>query len=198
MSLKIFNVPTPPSTDDLFQQFREIYSKKDILDSVSEYQWKIGDSNAAKKERSSVAGKFQNWVRNGCSKDKAEYHADRVMKWGFNNCKSPKSLSCNTDKFCKLVSCWNKEENQKDMHDLLTKFLKLYGIGMARSSKWLCFVDERRFCIYDSRVSYALSRIKYNNRRVFPIIGGRSKNPSCPSPTPRKRERIRPMITLDI
>ncbi|MGC3030495.1 hypothetical protein ACPUER_36245, partial [Burkholderia sp. DN3021] len=48
--------------------------------------------------------------------------------------------------------------NSSTRQDLTAAFASLYdrGVKIARVSKWFCFLNQRRFAIYDSRVSVAL------------------------------------------
>jgi len=61
------------------------------------------------------------------------------------------------------------------MRESLAKCLKTPNIKIARFSKWICFVDQSSYAIYDSRVSLALRKIKVGEKRFFPTLGSRAK-----------------------
>lgn len=56
----------------------------------------------------------------------------------------------------------------------LAKLLTIHRLGIARVSKWICFTDQNRYGIYDSRVSIALRGIALSGQRVFPIVARHS------------------------
>ena len=61
-----------------------------------------------------------------------------------------------------------------DQKDALIDVLKCNGIGIATASKWICLCDQKRFGIYDSRVSIALSSVvDEQGFRLFPIVARR-------------------------
>lgn len=56
----------------------------------------------------------------------------------------------------------------------LIALLEIKYLGIARVSKFVCFLDQDRYAIYDSRVSYALKDLTLDGaQRVFPFVGGR-------------------------
>jgi hypothetical protein len=67
-------------------------------------------------------------------------------------------------------------ENLADCVKPLVKLLGHKGIGMARASKWICFVDQNRYAIFDSRVSIAMRKLKLDGCRAFPILPRKLKN----------------------
>jgi hypothetical protein len=62
---------------------------------------------------------------------------------------------------------------------MLTQALSYPGVKIAKVSKWICFIDQRRYAIYDSRVSVALRGVMIDtaggqSHRAFPLIGRRA------------------------
>ena len=60
------------------------------------------------------------------------------------------------------------------MQDTLSTCFQTPYVKIARFSKWICFSNQEKFSIYDSRVSLALRQIKLANSRVFPTLGAKS------------------------
>lgn len=172
--------------DSLCDEFLKKYSKRDILDAANRFKWGKKSTKDSKKEREEVSDKFRFWISQGCPLTEAQEYADLVMRWGFGR-NSPPSLSKDLQSFCDLISSWNKHENASDMQDLLAKNLKLFGIGIARSSKWLCFVDPEKFCIYDSRVAITLRELGDGGGRTFPTVGRMRTKRISHFPTPNVR-----------
>lgn len=56
----------------------------------------------------------------------------------------------------------------------LAGLLEHQRLGIAKVSKWVCFVDQSRYAIFDSRVSIALRSVTTaDGQRAFPIVGRR-------------------------
>lgn len=75
--------------------------------------------------------------------------------------------------FREMMLAWHSSNDEVRADRLLAQLLTYKGLGIARVSKWLCFIDQSRFVIFDSRVSRALRCINIDGQRVFPIISGR-------------------------
>jgi len=110
-------------------------------------------------------------------------YAQRVHRWGFNNTSIRKSVLHN-HKFetClfKLIGEWQKPDGvleRENAKTTLRSLLDIPGVGLATASKWICFLDQQRYAIYDSRVSYALQQLKCDESgRAFPFVGSRVGN----------------------
>ncbi len=61
----------------------------------------------------------------------------------------------------------------KSGHAPLSKLLSHNGLGIATVSKCVCFVNQTRFAIFDSRVSIALRNVTIEGHRAFPVVGRR-------------------------
>ncbi|HSI48940.1 MAG TPA: hypothetical protein VLA61_11760 [Ideonella sp.] len=55
----------------------------------------------------------------------------------------------------------------------MVDLLSLARLGIATVSKWICFVDQGRYGIFDARVSIALRYVAVGHERAFPIVGCR-------------------------
>ena len=154
------------------RQFCSKYSQTELQDAIDGFEWR-DTTEASLAKRREISEKYSQWAREGAAIDTAEVMATEVYKWGFgkNNC--PNSLKSNLPLFCRVNRCWNEGSDRKQMVELLSKLLCLKGIGIATASKWICFIDEDRYAIYDSRVSAALRSIKINTKQVFPTVGRR-------------------------
>lgn len=98
--------------------------------------------------------------------------ANQIHKWGFGS-NLPASIDREDwhEKLRMVLEVW--DDNDATRQDLTAAFASLHdrGVKIARVSKWLCFLDQRRFAIYDSRVSVALRECRDDNgKRVFPIV----------------------------
>jgi len=102
-----------------------------------------------------------------------------VHFWGFDVPVSPDvrqhadfSRSMGT-----LCDAWSDEVHPSTNADALSSLAALLavpGLGIARVTKFVCFLDQQRYAIYDSRVSYALKDLTLDGAwRVFPFVGGR-------------------------
>lgn len=102
-----------------------------------------------------------------------------IHRWGFNEAECP-ALN-NQALLLSLQACLgafhNGERPQQEAS--LANFLSLQRaanarIGLARVSKWICFVNQANFAILDSRVSRGLYPINVDpQHRAFPVLPGR-------------------------
>lgn len=175
----------------LCDEFTDKYSKRTLVKAIDSFEWGKDIEDSFNK-REEIADKFKSWISKGHPISEAQKHADMVMEWGFNGQKSPKSLSENLEDFCKFISAWNKHNNATEMKELLVDNLNLNNIGIARSSKWLCFVNPKQFCIYDSRVSITLRSFGKGNGKTFPTVGRKKTKRTFdfPNPNLRKPEKM--------
>jgi hypothetical protein len=109
----------------------------------------------------------------------------RVHRWGFRNADIPESIRSQAIwpvVSQTLLTQWQEiaDTPSHDAKTALVNVLALRGLGLARTTKWICFLDQSRYAIYDSRVSYALRRLLIDDRRIFPLVGGRVSNANRP------------------
>lgn len=108
----------------------------------------------------------------------AEYAA-AVHRWGFNgkNIRSEVTdAAAWPQSILSLVKEWQSTQDPLDRQEALQamqSLLEFKFLGMATVTKWTCFLDQSRYAIYDSRVSYALRGLLIDNLRVFPFVGAR-------------------------
>ena len=175
---------------NLAEEFKNFYPKDKLLSAIDSFEWGK-DKELSKSVRQKVAQKFNLWINKGTPIEEALDNADMVMKWGFGGRKSPESLSKNLQGFCELVSTWSKKKSFEDMKKSMIHNLRLQGISIARTSKWICFVNPAEYCIYDSRVSVCLRKLGEGKGKTFPTVGRRkterTKNfPNANFRTPEK------------
>jgi hypothetical protein len=100
--------------------------------------------------------------------------AEAVHKWGFGSSipKEVKSIATfGRTLLSALVAFDGATPPYCAMREsALAALLDIDGIGIATASKWICFVDQSRFGIFDSRVSIALRDIPVAHARAFPIV----------------------------
>lgn len=109
-----------------------------------------------------------------------------IHQWGFNNATCPELN--NPALLASLQACLHSFQMgvRPQQEASLAYFLDLQrtvnaNIGLARVSKWICFVDQTRFAILDSRVSRGLYPVSVDrNHRAFPVLGGRVAGASDP------------------
>lgn len=172
-------------------QFASKYSKATLLTAINNFQWGRDPKNVSLRKRRQISQSYQNWVKSGANMENALHMADTVYRWGFNGKASPKTLAENLSLFIDLNLHWFEGSNHNLMEKTLVEFLSLPNIGIASASKWICFCDETRFAIYDSRVSAALRAIKADGKVVFPTVGRRAaRGRSYPTAHPRRADQM--------
>jgi hypothetical protein len=111
--------------------------------------------------------------------DGALHYADRVHKWGFSHAVQARvrqhpEYDGSLHALCETWSANARHAPCKAAVDSLAALLEIPHLGIARVSKFICFLDQEQYGIYDSRVSYALKDLSLDGTtRVFPLIGGR-------------------------
>lgn len=101
--------------------------------------------------------------------------SDKVHKWGFGST-VPKAIREDVAFHSALsdtITTWSKAPSETDKEQMIASLARLLAVprvGIAKASKWICFIDQTRYAIYDSRVSLALREVKAGERRAFPII----------------------------
>lgn len=115
-------------------------------------------------------------------------YSNRVHQWGFGGANIPDAV-VNWPNFLvalrSFLKAWHVDRKNvfpfpPNKHctrvQTLIDLLDIPGLGIARVSKWACFIDQANYAIYDSRVAYALRHLlsPQTNRRIFPFVGGRA------------------------
>jgi hypothetical protein len=155
----------------LAQQF----SKYELWRYYQSFVWRKMRLSNAWNERLNL----ENYTKQFESRDSLSL-ADRIHKWGFghNFTSLLEEKSQFRQSFCRLISVWRVPGlgpgEQLLKTDALSEMLSLNRVGIAKASKWICFIDQSRYAIYDSRVALALRNISIDGERIFPIIGRRA------------------------
>jgi len=109
----------------------------------------------------------------------AANYADRVHEWGFGHAVQARVRQhrAYVDSLHALCKTWSADAGRlpgQAAADSLAALLEIPHLGIARVSKFICFLNPEHYGIYDSRVSYALKDLSLDGtRRVFPFIGGK-------------------------
>ena len=163
------------------EQFSATFPKNVIENAHHNFSWGGAKSfKEATEQRQSVANIFSSWVRSGCCEKGASEAIQIVHKWGFGG----QGLNKNQvvllepeylNHFVEMTKTWYEGNDPARMRETLSICLRTPYLKIARFSKWICFIDQSKYAIYDSRVSLALRQIKLDGKRVFPTLGAKSK-----------------------
>lgn len=174
---------------NLFKKQEKFYSKEKVKEYSEKFEWQKKNATESLKIRNNKAKEFQNWIKKLTNQSKpdlkeAENMFNHVLEWGFGtkNFFNGKKYINNKQKkvgelkdFCKFINDWNKgdrkekRKNSEEKRKSHLNILNISGVGIARSSKWICFIDQENYAIYDSRVSLALSKI-INEKKKKPFF----------------------------
>ena len=170
---------------DIYSKFVNIYSNQDLLKAYQEFTWQRKGVKESIKIRNDLAREFQNWAKNGFEYSIAENQIQKVHDWGFGRPLSAKLLNSeNLKTIIKMLKTWYFSSADVELRATLIQSLLIKGIKIARQSKWICFLDQSKFGIYDSRVSLALRKVEIDGKRIFPTVGRRTtKNKKYPQST---------------
>ena len=174
---------------NLFKKQEKFYSKEKVEEYRKNFEWQKKNATESLYNRNNKAEEFQSWIRKLTKQSKpdlkeAENMFNHVLEWGFGtkNFFNGKKYINNKQKkvgelkdFCKFINDWNKGDRKEKRKSSEEKrkshlnILNISGVGIARSSKWICFIDQENYAIYDSRVSLALSKI-INEKKKKPFF----------------------------
>ena len=174
---------------NLFKKQENFYSKEKVKEYSEKFKWQKKNATESLKTRNNKAKEFQCWIRKLTNQSKpdlkeAENMFNHVLEWGFGtkNFFNGKKYINNKQKkvgelkdFCNFINDWNKgdkkekRKNSEEKRKSHLNILNISGVGIARSSKWICFIDQENYAIYDSRVSLALSKI-INEKKKKPFF----------------------------
>lgn len=172
-------------SNSILNQFKSIFSGQVLKDAFEEFEWGNQTAQEARDERDRFADKFSAWVKAGCQDSGAEDEIQAVHEWGFGKKLDERQRGLfdppNFQAFCAMLKTWAAGSPKEARRAALEECLLIPHFGIARHSKWLCFIDQQNFAIYDSRVSLALRKIEIDGKRAFPTVGGRQAN--TPTPT---------------
>jgi hypothetical protein len=159
------------------QQILENYSPELLRGKNKIFNWGNTDEIDSIEKRSNLELKTKELITNK-NYEGYRFVLEEIYAWGFRGRKPPTSTLSDEFKsaFISMLHAWSNPEALKHSKlESLEKILAFKNIGIATASKWICFIDQSNYAIYDSRVSIALSIIKdEKGMRIFPIIGRRS------------------------
>lgn len=97
---------------------------------------------------------------------------DKVTLWGFNK-EFPLRKNEEVIKITQEAFSYLDKRNLVEATKIL---LKIFGVGISRTSKILGLFDQENLCIYDSRVSNALKDLKYQDKKIILCPAGRNRS----------------------
>jgi len=167
-------------TDEQLDEAIRDYDWQDLPKFRDRFEWGGKKGLDAIKERNELEASLLKAVAtfNRCE---IRYVAERIHKWGFNGVPLPNS--CGEpwlENLCALYSALSEPAplDGTDAFTLLIGALSFERIKLAKVSKWVCFLDQSRFAIFDSRVSLALRHLSIERDgmrcRLLPIVGRRN------------------------
>jgi len=163
---------------ELANQFELIISKEELVEAIKSFSWGGISGVASLEERDKAAVSFQNWAKAGFPDDRFDTEIQKVHIWGFRQPLSKSTSHILSEPHRSVISecmkTWYANSDISERRKSLIEALKIKSIGIARLSKWVCFLDQEAYAIYDSRVSLALRRLRFDGQRAFPTIGRRS------------------------
>lgn len=156
------------------------YTEDKFLELKDGFQWEKSDFQVSYNKRNQLEKDLTDSLRDSDDIKFKKTIAD-IYKWGFG--KQLNKDWINNDKFWELLKelltglykldCILNIRNT-EIPSLIKKMLDIKDVGLATLSKWICFVNQSKFAIYDSRVSIALREIKVDEiHRAFPIMARR-------------------------
>jgi len=171
---------TPAEITDIANQVCAAYIGENSLPMwYAAYQWQdepVGPSWLARQELQA------NLLATGFALPELQ----AIHRWGFNGASCP--AMNDPEILASLQACLHtfRAGTRAQQEASLTDFLAQQrtanaGIGLARVSKWICFVDQARFAILDSRVSRGLYPVSVApGHRAFPVLAGRAAGAADP------------------
>jgi hypothetical protein len=149
----------------------DLIAQVDFLGCLNTFEWDRQTLQPAWASRRALAS--------AGFRDTVEQYAERVHKWGFGTSvrASVRDHTVFSPSMRTLCQAWLEESHPWACRAAIENLIALLDIkylGIARVSKFVCFLDQDRYAIYDSRVSYALKDLTLDGiGRVFPFVGGR-------------------------
>jgi len=154
----------------------EIYSPEQLRLLYNTFYWQDIVLPAAETKRNDLSSSLVLALQSGHMAD-LESAANNIHVWGFGR-GIPETvrnrLSFLSDLESVLKAFAEKQDDEiYQCAEPLAKLLTHERVGIATASKWVCFVDQKRFAIFDSRVSIALRNVTIDGHRAFPVVGRR-------------------------
>jgi hypothetical protein len=145
-----------------------------IKPAYAAFEWQKKRLPEAWNYRAQLEADTQVWLAAGAVPSGRDI-AQKIYKWGFGVSNLPPSCDGMwSDAFTSMMNPWHiSDEDPSEADSSLADMLKFRALGIAKVSKWICFVDQKRFAIFDSRVSRVLRGVQIEGRRIFPILPSR-------------------------
>jgi hypothetical protein len=161
---------------DIVASVFEIYSTEQLRSLYNTFRWQKIVLPAAETKRNDLSVSLVSALKSGHRAD-LESAANDIHVWGFGR-SIPDSVRNSLSFWSNLGAALNafSEKHDDEIYQCvepLAKLLTHERVGIATASKWVCFVDQKRFAIFDSRVSIALRNVTIDGHRAFPVVGRR-------------------------
>ena len=171
---------TESNVQEISEQFCKLFPKSRLEEAYETFSWgKAKTSENAMTIRQAIYKEFSSWANSKNLKPNASEQIQKVHKWGFGRNLDKREANLLKDPhltyFLDMIQTWQISQDPKKMLDTLEKSLLTPHVKIARFSKWICFIDQSKYAIYDSRVSLALRTISLKHKRVFPTLGAKSE-----------------------
>jgi hypothetical protein len=183
----------PLSQDEINLIIRTSFHFDDIREAYLQFEWRKERLPKAVQRRNALEAMTQQWLQTGMP-DGGLRVAREVYEWGFGRHSLPKSCRNETWQlaFHETLQSWHRADGASSdaAFNAFCQLLETPSVGIATVSKWICFVDQSRYAIYDSRVSRALRHVEIDGKRIFPLVPSRSKSPLWNAPDIRHNENV--------
>lgn len=163
-----------PSPEAIAQLILEKYPPDRIRNELSNFYWNGDDFKEGWEKRRALEKNLRVAI-DDLSESGIAASITEIYRWGFErNAPNVDGDDWRKDAGAMIRAFSNSDSAVSQQKDALNKLLGHKGIKIATASKWVCFCDQTKYAIYDSRVSIALRDIVgTNGRRFFPTVGRR-------------------------
>lgn len=144
----------------------DIYCENEVRAALEHFRWKRDDRHKGWKRREGLSEALLEALRGGRN-DELLGALRKIHRWGLPG-RFPDSVETRIKDVRSLLG---RIQARELVIEALTALLELDGVGIGTVSKWICFLDQSRYAIYDSRVSVALREMRdENNDRYLPVM----------------------------
>ena len=164
------------SLSEIVASILEIYPVEQLQLLYSTFCWQNIVLPEAETRRNDLSAVLISSLKSGHA-NALRSAADNIHRWGFDR-GIPAPFRESLTFWSDLQAMLTAFEENKGVDLLkcvapLTRLLSHKGLGIATVSKWVCFVDQAKFAIFDSRVSISLRNVEVAGHRAFPVVGRR-------------------------
>ncbi|WP_374701974.1 hypothetical protein [Ideonella sp. B508-1] len=167
---------TPTEIHAISQDVLRVYPAARIQREYLRFMWRGVGLPQARVTRDHLCSPLQSAVRSRSKKQLLDA-ANDIHDWGFGQ--PVPNLVLGASNFLPallevLAAFDGTTPAYTSMQEsTLVALLSIPGLGIATVSKWICFMDQSRYGIFDSRVSIALRDVQLQDVRAFPVMGRR-------------------------